>query len=219
MAILLLIFFGSVIGFIPGTLTLLVFAFLRAADGAYRRAAAFVSLGCLVASSPWIVWACLSLCADAQARAERVPAPLRIERTEYSVEQDWGIGMPGDNATGFVVYRLADDSTPWSLHRESTPSTPGGDGWMATPLRDRTSPGDVPSQWCPEEPDGKTPKCGTASTKAYLDHYGFGIPVDPKRLRDADAILDNPGGFYRYVGGGVAVMDRDRRRVYYVYAD
>lgn len=41
----------------------------------------------------------------------RVPVPLKVAAVEYRLERSWGVGfMPGDNETGFVVYRLTSES-------------------------------------------------------------------------------------------------------------
>lgn len=45
----------------------------------------------------------------------RVPAPLEVAEVEYQLEQSWGIGGPGDNETGFVIYRLDDASARWAV--------------------------------------------------------------------------------------------------------
>lgn len=142
----------------------------------------------------------------------RVPEPLRVATIEYRREEDWGsIGLPGDNETGFVVYRLTSDSAQWA--RDQGPRLPDrlslrNATWQATPVHDDDR------GWRPHR-GGRPPRPMIA---AYLDRYGFGIDV---RGHDgkADLAVQAPGSFYTYGrGGSITIVDPRRGKVYFAYA-
>lgn len=196
-----------VIGWLATAAWLLVRAFNLAADAAQGRAVAVAALGAFVAGLPWIGWAGVVAVETEQAKGERVPTPLRVERTEYALEKSWGIGMPGDNETGFVVYRLTPESIAWLRLQGPGVAASLGSGWRSTPITPR---------------DGRDPWShggSRASSASYMRRYGFSIPVDPERLQDADAVITKPGSLYLNGGGGsVTVLDPMHSRAYFIYA-
>ena len=154
----------------------------------------------------------------------RVPAPLEVLWIDYRLEQSWGIGMPGDNETGFVVYRLTERSRDraWSegtrlrevlAHpRQSWPS----EGWRPTPI-DLADP-NTSDRWRRFDSDGKVVR-QRLSFENYLGRYGFDIPLAQGITDEADAAIRMPGSFYLYgPGGSITVVDPHRGKVYFAYA-
>ena len=94
---------------IPDTMRELDKAWKATPAGRYRRRAGIVLAAALSVCSPYLVW-------KTQQTAlifGRVPKPLYALWLDYRVNKSWGFGLPGDNQTGFVVYRLTSGSTEW----------------------------------------------------------------------------------------------------------
>lgn len=70
-----------------------------------------VAFGLAVVASPFLV----NKIGERYYVLSRVPEPLDVAEIEYRLEELFGVGfMPGDNETGFVVYRLTEDSADWA---------------------------------------------------------------------------------------------------------
>lgn len=86
----------------------------------------------------------------------RVPEPLEVAEIEYRLEESWGVGfMPGDNETGFVVYRLTNDSADWARKQGSQlgDMLSGAKGaWFETPVDDGSNQAAI-SRWHPYDDD------------------------------------------------------------------
>lgn len=94
---------------------------------------AIVLAGALAISSPYLLFKAYEL----HFVLSRVPEPLRVSWIGYRLEQSWGIGMPGDKETGFVVYRMTDRSAEWARNQGQNlgASLPGGStSWHQTPV-------------------------------------------------------------------------------------
>lgn len=147
----------------------------------------------------------------------RVPAPLEVAEVEYQLEQSWGIGGPGDNETGFVIYRLDDASARWAVDQGQNLANalPGGsEMWSATPIDDVSES----DKWHPDDDEGTT-RPHQPNVREYLSKYGFEIDVEPTRQMEVDRALQTPGSLYSYGrGGSVTVVDPSRRKVYFFYA-
>ncbi|MDB5507210.1 MAG: hypothetical protein JWR75_1848 [Devosia sp.] len=149
----------------------------------------------------------------------RVPAPLEVAEIEYQLEQSWGIGGPGDNETGLVIYRLTDASADWARSRgsildEALSSDRGA--WQPTPVDDKSKPSD----WHPyddELPDLMAPH--PPELHEYLEKYGFTIDIEEGRELEVNHAIQTSGSFYaKGKGGSVTVVDSERGKVYFFYA-
>ncbi|MGO4570985.1 hypothetical protein [Microvirga sp. 2TAF3] len=153
----------------------------------------------------------------------RVPTPLEVASVEYQLEESWGVGfMPGDNETGFVVYRLSDASAEWARNQGSRlgDMLPGSASkWHPTPVGNA---GDY--KWHPYDHDPQMMSANRAeqhppTIAEYLEKYGFAIPIEKGRDADADQSIQSEGSFYSYGrGGSVTIIDPIRGKVYFAYA-
>ena len=85
----------------------------------------------------------------------------------------------------------------------------GSGVWRPTPAKDEYDRWNHGDEIGPEGPDFRN----------YLARYGFEIPVDQKRIDEANGVVRNPGSFYSYGrGGSVTVIDPKRGKLYYAYA-
>lgn len=146
-----------------------------------------------------------------------VPRPLEVESIEYRRETAPGYGLPGDNETGFIVYRLTDSSARWLRDEEGRSGSflpLGSWNWNRSPVDDRTDA----RRWHPNDDEpGKVPH--GASIAEYLDRYGFGSPLDAQPEREANRAIRTPGSFYAYGrGGSVTIIDPKAGKVYFAYA-
>lgn len=152
----------------------------------------------------------------------RVPEPLEVAEIEYRLEELFGVGfMPGDNETGFVVYRLTDKSASWAREQGSRlgEMLSGAEGtWRVTPVDDRID------EWHPydDEPgmmEVELPARHPPNLEEYLEKYGFSIPIEKGRTDEANKAIQSGGSFYSYGGGGsVTIIDPARGKVYFAYA-
>jgi hypothetical protein len=150
----------------------------------------------------------------------RVPAPLEVASVEYQLEKSWGLGfMPGDNETGFVVYRLNSSSAEWARTQGSRLGhlLPGGASkWLPTPASDE--------RWHPYDHDPQMMSVRRAkqhppTIAEYLEKYGFTIPIKAGRDAEADQSIQSEGSFYSFGrGGSVTIIDAIRGKVYFAYA-
>ncbi|MBY5358783.1 hypothetical protein HFO97_02040 [Rhizobium leguminosarum] len=157
----------------------------------------------------------------------RVPKPLEVAEIEYRLEESWGVGfMPGDNETGFVVYRLTDVSADWARKqgRQLGNMLKGAKGaWRETPVDDRSDETAI-GQWHPYDRDSdmmavERPKRHPATIFEYLEKYGFTISIEHGRDDEANQSIQSSGSFYSYgEGGSVTIVDPGRGKVYFAYA-
>ncbi|MBB2683026.1 hypothetical protein [Rhizobium sophoriradicis] len=157
----------------------------------------------------------------------RVPEPLEVAEIEYRLEESWGLGfMPGDNETGFVVYRLTNDSAGWARKQGSRlgDMLSGESGtWHETPVDDRSDQAAI-SQWHPYDSDPEMMAMERLQRHPptifeYLEKYGFIISIEKGRDHEADRAIQSSGSFYSYgKGGSVTIVDPARGKVYFAYA-
>ncbi|MDE8651907.1 hypothetical protein [Novosphingobium album (ex Liu et al. 2023)] len=198
-----------------GAVLLLLRKRWRATDPDHRiRRVAIVSAGLLVVTSPYLAFKAYEL----RFVLARVPSPLHVAWIEYRLEDSFGgIGLPGDNETGFVVYRLTGASAQWARSKGQRlgEALPGGaESWHATPVDESG----VRNSW--HHYDSEAEKHGHSATIAeYLDKYGFSIPIEKGRDDEANRAIREPGSFYSYGrGGSVTIIDPARGKVYFAYA-
>lgn len=216
MVVLVILFvLFCLIGF---TLLGLVWLFRRLDNGwsnwSWTKRLCIVGAGAVVIACPYLtfkVWELNFILA-------RVPDPLHASWIEYRVETASGIGMPGDNETGFVVYRLTRDSARWARTRAARLEEllPGGSrNWQPTPVADWSDGG---SRWHPYDDDHPTP-AHAPDIKEFLGKYGFEISIEPARADEFNRAIQASGSFYSYgPGGSVTIVDPRRGKVYFAYA-
>lgn len=148
----------------------------------------------------------------------RVPYPLHAYWVDYRNEVSGGMGLPGDNETGLVVYRLTPGSTKWAKDNAATLDDllPGGTmDWRKTPVDDRADGG---LRWHRHGNDQSNPG-HTADIEEYLGQYGFGIQIDRSQVDAVNRAIRSPGSFYEYgPGGSITIVDPANGKVYFAYA-
>lgn len=157
----------------------------------------------------------------------RVPEPLEVAEIEYRLEESWGLGfMPGDNETGFVVYRLTDESADWARKQGNQlgDMLSGAKGaWRQTPVDDRSDEAAI-GNWHHYDRDPSMmsvdrPKHHPPTIEEYLEKYGSPIPIEEGRDNEADQSIQSSGSIYSYgQGGSVTIVDPIRGKVYFAYA-
>jgi hypothetical protein len=181
--------------------------------GAHGKRVAIVLMGIAAIASPYVAFKTWEL----SFVLARVPDPLHVWWIEYRLEESWGIGLPGDNETGFVVYRLTPGSAQWARSKGTRLGEflPGGsESWHLTPV-DENDPYD---RWHRYDQDSDVRPHG-ANIREYLGQYGFSIPLEKESDTDANRAIRNPGSFYSYGrGGSVTIVDPQRGKVYFAYA-
>ncbi|QEN87090.1 hypothetical protein FZC33_12455 [Labrys sp. KNU-23] len=153
----------------------------------------------------------------------RVPAPLEVARVEYRLEESWGLGfMPGDNETGFIVYRLTEQSAQWARNQKSQLGKRlpgGGTQWHSTPVSHVGN-----RDWHPYDDEPSTTLANreplhSVTIAEYLEKYGFLISIEKGRDAQADQAIREAGSFYAYGrGGSITIVDPARGKVYFAYA-
>jgi hypothetical protein len=174
---------------------------------------AIILAGALAISSPYLLFKAYEL----HVVLSRVPEPLHVSWIEYRLEKSWGIGMPGDNETGFVVYRMTGKSADWarSQGQHLGAMLPGGSmDWHPTPVDESGAH----NRWH-EYGSAPTLHSHKANLREYLDKYGFSIPLERGRDAEVNYSIQHPGSFYSYGrGGSVTIIDSKRGKIYFAYA-
>lgn len=154
-----------------------------------------------------------------------VPTGLDVGRIEYQRDESWGIGLPGDNETGLIVYRLP-SSTADAVRRS-------GMAFLQTVGREPRNRGDwhglyttwhqtpmligAQDSWA-VLPKGEAAGTRSATLAEYLDKYGFGIPIDPGIITKIDKALAEPGNYYAFGRIGVFIIIPKESIAVYAYA-
>ena len=150
-----------------------------------------------------------------------VPETLEVTSMLYSAEEHWGIGLPGDNETGLLIFPLKetvarrmeeeDICHMAAMGRDEALRGPAYDtrtvrydGWQPTPM-----PAEV------RNGEGETVPL---RVDTFLDRYGFGIEIDPEIERRVNAIIGAPGSCYARGRSGTLVISPRERLVVYMYA-
>jgi hypothetical protein len=183
---------------------------------ARRSAAVAVCLGVLF--TPLLIFKAWELQATLRLMSQRMPAPLDASGIEYRQERLSGIG-PGAAETGFIVYRLTEESAEWGRNNGAALGehlSGGSSVWRPTPVG-QIGDGD---RWHPYDDEGMGYDRPHESTvDEFLGRYGFFISIEDGAEADADRAIQNPGSFYSYGrGGSVTVIDPQRGKVYFAYA-
>lgn len=179
------------------------------ADRPWRRLAIIV--GCLaLLASPYIAWEVYIY----RFTLARLPEQLEVASIEFQNEEHWGIGLPSDNETGFIAYRLTPESSNW-IRRQGTALADNLSGgrteWSETPIV-------CSDQSCRWQNDMVRPT-DRPSLQGYLGRYGFGIQVDPRWVDKVNQAIRAPGSVYRYKrGGGVTIVVPAQGMAYHAYA-
>lgn len=165
----------------------------------------------VIVGSPYLLWQRY----EYSLLIQRVPEPLEVASIEYRLEETTGIGGPGDEESGFVVYRLTKKSADWIRRQGSNlaEALPGGrKNWKETPIDD-----DTRARWHQREDEiGWKEEMPTIAE--FLVSHGFPIPLETGREVEANAALQTEGSFYVYRrSGAITVVDPKRGKVYFAF--
>lgn len=144
------------------------------------------------------------------------PCGMSIQKVLYSLEEAWGIGLPGDNETGVIAYALPEDV---SRALESG----GLDYLQGLRCEKGTGPRDWKGQFSgwketPVLGDRHWVDAGGPELRTYLGQYGFDIDVRPDIEADINAAISSAESFFADGRIGVAILVPSKRRAYFVYA-
>jgi hypothetical protein len=173
-----------------------------------------LSIMVLIALGPWLLFKAFEI----SAVLSRVPEPLEAMWIDYRLEDDFGsIGMPGDNETGFVEYRLTPTSARWARSKGAYLGRfldEDGEPWSMTPVDDVSEHDRWHSAY-----DHASRAPHSADVREYLDHYGFWIPLADAPAERFNRVIRSRGSFYKYgAGGSITVIDPRGGKVYFAYA-
>jgi hypothetical protein len=153
-----------------------------------------------------------------------VPYGIAASNILYVEEKQWGIGLPGDNETGVLVYEMP-EAVAEGLEA-------GGVGYLEQlPRKPQSPPPDfrgVYSDWqeTPVVPDprhwGSSDYEGTRYWVSpgigdYLNKYGFPIPIDASIEAMINDAISKSGGYYAYGRIGMILLIPRVRRIVYAY--
>lgn len=152
-----------------------------------------------------------------------LPAWLEANDVIYSKEESWGIGMPGDNETGLIVYELdaeiakiiQKEGISYFNHLPKTTYSSNSEyyrrsyeGWKETPIQ-------VKKHKNRDEGDVfETLK----NIDDYLDKYGFGIPIDKKVASEINTAISKTGSYYAFGRTGILVIVPKQHKIVFMYA-
>ena len=151
-------------------------------------------------------------------RQGHVPHGVRAPIILYAAERNFGFG-PGGNETGLIVYRMTDQSAR-AVAKGGTAyliahSLPTDRDDRASYIDWRPTPIIRDDRWSTPEPGEPS----AVSLSAYLNRYGFEIPVKARVAAEVDRLMRSPGAYYAYGGGGSLVIVAPRtKRVVLAYA-
>lgn len=160
---------------------------------------------------------------DRQMLLDRLPRPLEVAAVEYRLEESWGLGfMPGDNETGFVVYRLTRQSAEWARDQGGLlgDRLAGGTAqWHRTPVSDTCDERWHPHDDTPQKKGAAPCPFHSPTIAEYLGRYGFFISIEKGRDAEVDQAIQAGGSFYAYGRDrSVTIVDPARGKVYFAYA-
>ena len=156
----------------------------------------------------------------AQRPFEFVPERLGAVRVIYEKEESWGVGLPGDNETGVIVYEMSAEAA--TTVRAAGLSFFGGSDdvmparsnhffqWQPTPVAN-LDPGARPDAAQPAITGGKV-------LAGYLDRYGFGIELDPKVEAFINGALAQPGSYVGQGRIGALIVVPVQQRIVFIYS-
>lgn len=155
-------------------------------------------------------------------RLRFAPAGMGVERVLFAKEEAWGIGLPGDNETGFMAFALADEAAQDLLNKgiehfssESREVKSFGPRkeciWSATPI----SINDL--RWL--KWTGDNVNSGPRLSN-YLNQYGFGIDIPSDLEEEFNNAIRSPGSYFCYtgIGNGVILVAPAVKKTFYAYA-
>lgn len=146
-----------------------------------------------------------------------LPSQLHVTSISYKHEECWcsGLGLPGDNETGVIVYPLPDDTVA-RIRNEGAAFFDGlgpkWRGWKTTPI---ATTGRL---WGPA-PGARDHAADASPLDAFLNKWGFGIDVDPVVKSMIDRAIVGPDSFYVFRPGGlVVIVAPQAKSAFYIYA-
>ncbi|MCO5145119.1 MAG: hypothetical protein M9895_02935 [Aquamicrobium sp.] len=140
------------------------------------------------------------------------PCGMDVSGIAYMKNEAWGIGLPGDNETGIVVYRL-----PGSVAEAIEAQGIDYFRTLKCDVRKYGRRGQYRS-WLetPVAPDRRWGE--QIKVSSYLNRYGFGIPVRRSVEVMVDQAISAPGAFYAYGRIGTILVIPTEHRAVFMYA-
>ncbi len=151
---------------------------------------------------------------------KQVPKSLNVKKSIYAVTEHHGIGFPGDNETGFIVYKIptAQSELIYNLgisYLNNLPEIKENDfkkkyeltsEWMNTPIK-------KDNEWKMEI------EHGDSVVMNQLCRYGFCIDIEKEYEDIANTIITNPGSYYAYrKGGATIIISPQKQMIIYLYS-
>ena len=184
------------------------------------------SFGCLVAIVcilviPFTLYKYASYQSEAwshQFKLSHFPAYLKITKITYEKSKHWGIGGPGDNETGVLVYELPPQISKSIRtgglaflqrtefeHQHATKSLAKPFVWYSTPIN-------TDEHWI-DKPVNEI------QIADFLTRWGYGIDIDSSVQASLNQVLGSKGNFYTPAwGGGIAIIAPSMEKAFFVYA-
>ncbi len=136
-----------------------------------------------------------------QFHLDFLPDGMWIWKQLYAKEKAWGIGMPGDNETGLIMFELPNSASEKTMKdgidylKTLKPGKTCSDDWQETPYLTQ-------KDWFGEQKqDSDIP-----NVENYLNRYGFGIPFNRRIINEINQSIAMPGSYISYCRGGGAVI-------------
>lgn len=129
-----------------------------------------------------------------------LPDGMNVWKQIYAKEKAWGIGMPGDNETGLIMFELPNSASKNVMKdginflKTLHPGNKCSNEWQETPQLTNTD-------WFNNESNA-----GIPNVEHYLNRYGFGIPFDGAIIHDINQSIAMSGSYVSYCRGGGAVI-------------
>lgn len=130
-----------------------------------------------------------------------LPDGMWVWKQLYAKEEAWGIGLPGDNETGLIIFELPNRTSKKVMKngidylKTLKPGKKCSDEWQETPKLSN------PYWFNREDQHDNTP-----NIEHYLFRYGFYIPLDAKVIDQINQTIATPGSYVSYCRGGGAVL-------------
>jgi hypothetical protein len=162
---------------------------------------------------------------EEQSRFDHLPEIFGPASITYFKEETWGIGMPGDNETGVIMYEISMGTTrEIQASRLAFFGKPGDllfsrdkqnhyFDWQPTPVTELFATKEL----CGPSRTDMATDCAQVMQR-YLGRYGFGIEVEPAFLKSINAALSQPGSFVGQGRHGLLIVVPSARKVVYAYA-
>lgn len=150
----------------------------------------------------------------------KLPKSLGVKEVIYKNEESWGIGLPGDNETGLIIYKLP-ENTAHLIEKFGINYLENLNEIQDINMSTRY---DIESKWekTPIKYDDRwkyVKKYGDTRIANYLCRYGFCIDVEEKYEKIAEQIISTEGSYYVYRrGGATLIISTHKQLIIYLYS-